>query len=37
VDLAEIDPQTGKYKRNPAKVLAPRNYFDDLQEYFDLL
>lgn len=37
VDLAETDPQTGAFKRSPAKVLAPREFFRDLQEYFDLL
>jgi HD-GYP domain-containing protein (c-di-GMP phosphodiesterase class II) len=37
VDLAEKDEGTARFKRSPVRVLAPRKYFQDLQEYLALL
>ena len=36
-DLAETDPDSGAFLRNPVEVLPPGRYFENLQEYFDLL
>jgi len=37
VDLAEKRPDGEVFKWNPAKVLAPRECFNVLQDYLDLL